>query len=199
MFSVVRSNESELCCAHAVVQYLPCLTVNCSCISSSRCLLSFSCYCGVLRAHLEMRRPASVHYSYLTIILFSLYSSFFLFTAWKRNRSRVPVCVCACACMCVCVCVIYIYIYTYTCTRKLPDTGENGNSKNGEKLKKTKNRDNKREKNSYIYIYTACTRKLPDTGEEYTYYYYYYWSFLYSAILRSRADTLRSTWVNSFL
>ena len=40
-------------CALAVGQYLPHMTMNCLSISSSQCLLTFSCHCEVCRAHLE--------------------------------------------------------------------------------------------------------------------------------------------------
>ena len=36
-------------CPLADVQYLPYMTVNCLCISSNHCLLSFSCHCEALR------------------------------------------------------------------------------------------------------------------------------------------------------
>ena len=55
-------------CAHATVQYLPYVTVNCLHITSSHCLLSVSCYCEALRAHLEMRFHTSLHCYYYSFL-----------------------------------------------------------------------------------------------------------------------------------
>ena len=45
-------NEKSVC-ALAIRPYLPRMIMNCLSISSSQCLLTFSCHCQVCRAHLE--------------------------------------------------------------------------------------------------------------------------------------------------
>ena len=47
--------------------------LNCLCISSSHCLLSFSCYCEELRAHLEMRHSTCSLLLLLLLLLLSHY------------------------------------------------------------------------------------------------------------------------------
>ena len=57
-----------------------------------------------------------------------------------------------------------------------------------------------------VFLFNAFISENIDNRPQYTwenYYYYYYWSLLYSAILRSRADSLRShvilhEWIASF-